>query len=484
MDKNELRRQISYWLDGALHLEEVRALEEKLKASPNARHEYLQMASAHAELSQIAMNDELLDAIRDSDSTPVPAPHLDSTSRASRFPFSATPLIMFAIVACLLLGAGLWRLFNTSNPSQTDGHITSKQADPVTKIPMLTAVEPVGENCRWYVERAQRSEAQAYQPHDVIRVFSGRLALRYTNGTRIVLQSPAAYELLSVGRARMILGRLTATVDDKGKGFTIITPQADVIDLGTEFGVEVNRDGATDVVVFKGEVDLDCRDHKTRRDQRLRMGEAVRLDAIGTTSRLVWVNGGSYSSTSSVPSNGQPLIVEVRDNIERDSPMFNFYEIVTGGVKEDALAYVDRIAHEYNGITKAGIPGYLLNADYVKMFNNDKYNKTTRIEVTLSMPAKLYVLLDNRLTPPQWLTDEFQDTGDDIGLDNGPFQTNGKWHNKGPSGIGPGESIDDEMSIWVREVPVPGVVQLGPVGTTIEIAANMYGIMATPLHAQ
>ena len=174
------------------------------------------------------------------------------------------------------------------------------------------------------------------------------------------------------------------------------------------------------------------------------MGEAVRLDAVGTTSRLNWVNGDAYSNQPLKQPIRPPLISEVRDNIERGSSMLNFYEIVPEGMAEDALAYVDRVAHQYNGVTQAGLPSYLISADYVKMFNSDKYNKTTRLQVTISSLAKLYILLDNRETPPEWLTSEFRDTGDDVGLDTGPFQSTQSagsetvgtgWHNKGPSGV-------------------------------------------------
>jgi len=148
------------------------------------------------------------------------------------------------------------------------------------------------------------------------------------------------------------------------------------------------------------------------------------------------------------PTGREPLISDVRDNIERDPTMLSFYEIIPGGMAEDALAYVDRVAHQYNGVTAEGLPS-CLGADYVKTFNRDKYNRKlklinsskdserSRLEVTLSAPAKLYVLFDNRWPPPRWLTREFRDTGDDIGLDRGPFQSVGKHlHNKGLSAVG------------------------------------------------
>jgi len=52
------------------------------------------------------------------------------------------------------------------------------------------------------------------------------------------------------------------------------------------------------VVVFKGKVDVDYHDGDAQ-VQRLEMGERLRLDAVGTTSRLNWGNGDAYSDMTS-----------------------------------------------------------------------------------------------------------------------------------------------------------------------------------------
>src|SRR5690606_14654990 len=82
-------------------------------------------------------------------------------------------------------------------------------------------------------------------------------------------------------------GQLTATVEESGRGFTIETLHADIIDLGTRFGVEVDEAGEADVVVFDGRVDIDYRQpqdggsgptqRKSRRVHALVHGEAIRI---------------------------------------------------------------------------------------------------------------------------------------------------------------------------------------------------------------
>ena len=149
-------------------------------------------------------------------------------------------------------------------------------------------------------------------------------------------------------------------------------------------------------------------------------------------------------------------------------------------MREDAKAFVDRESHEWNGVTTAGMPRYLLGGDYVKTFNNDKVNNDIEIRVTLGRPAKLYILFDDRIPAPPWLRENFRNTGDHIGVDEGPFYSKGVWCAEHQPGVGPGVSIDNTSSIWVREVNSPGTVILGATEAPIS-GINMYGIVAVPL---
>ena len=62
----------------------------------------------------------------------------------------------------------------------------------------------------------------------------------------------------------------------------------------------------------------------------------------------------------SVPAdNYRPVITKVRDNL-RTSDTKRYYEIVPRGMRENALAYVDRREHEWNGLDARGMPAYLI----------------------------------------------------------------------------------------------------------------------------
>jgi hypothetical protein len=62
-------------------------------------------------------------------------------------------------------------------------------------------------------------------------------------------------------------GRITANVPRRAFSFAILSPQVDMVDLGTSFGVEVGNQGRTELHVFEGEV-LCSEPSKQRAGQR------------------------------------------------------------------------------------------------------------------------------------------------------------------------------------------------------------------------
>lgn len=302
----------------------------------------------------------------------------------------------------------------------------------------------------------------------------------------IHIQGPAHLELFGTSRAVLHEGRIKVRITDpRGHGFVVETPQGKVTDLGTEFGVDVAKGENTGVVVFEGSVDLavPSEGEQGMQVQRLMQGEGLNASA-GRMDRIMTIVTGKVS-TFSQPGGArplgsqQPIIVDVFDNI-RSPELRKFYEIVPGGLKEDALAYVDRPEHDWSGVDKSGMPPYLLGADYVKPFNSDKMRSDVKISVTLACPSRLFVFADDRVTPPKWLRDGFRDTGDDIGHDVGNYVLDGEAFFRLNRGKGPGKSIDSRCSIWEQIVRKPGTIELGPNSGSSDLTA-MYGIAAIRL---
>jgi hypothetical protein len=323
---------------------------------------------------------------------------------------------------------------------------------------------------------------------------SGTTRVKLPNVGHVVISGPADFRLLSPMRARLNYGRIKMRVTEKtGHGFVVETPDGDITDLGTEFGIDVGEGRSSMLAVFEGMVDLEVAEQMLAqpRVERLLGGDGVLFNRGGTINRLGSIRTGelaTFACTEGLADfDDDSLIARVYDNLPATSTR-RFYEIVPEGMKEDAIAFVDRLQHNWNGLSRGGgLPLYLRKADYIKTFCEDKFRTDDEFELTvvLNRPAKLYVLFDKRLRPPDWLTESFTKTEDCVGLDMG------KWYSldevrKGESGkigTGAGHSIDVEFTVWERLVDKPGPVKLGPNGKNhiTKLRATMYGVVAQDL---
>ena len=89
-----------------------------------------------------------------------------------------------------------------------------------------------------------------------LHLLAGIGEITFTSGARVILQAPAILKIQSSESVKLESGRLVGRVPKGVTGFSVQTPSTTVVDLGTEFGVELDEKGTTDVIVFDGEVDV------------------------------------------------------------------------------------------------------------------------------------------------------------------------------------------------------------------------------------
>lgn len=515
-DEHRLATLIASHCDADLSENECAELATALLSSEDARGRFIEELSVHGWLEmEMPAQQGVFDHIRSTDQASTLLYDSEQASVLPRHLLGGNTLAL-AAAACLLLSATvasllLWR--GGADPLASDPRViaasqTSTTDSLNTATDAIAQACPVEGSCDWRFDRQnlddgeQDSFERTVRAGDTLRVTQGRLRLVFAHGTEVDLQAPALYEVGSAMRTRLFRGRATVNVAEGAEGFTIDTPGASVIDLGTKFGVEVDDEGQTDVVVFQGMVDVSmARDLGEGQGagldtKRLFGGGAMHINRRGTASRIYCLPSDRFSNGGELAASltREPLITAVSDNLKRRET-WNFYEIVSGGMREDCKAFVDREHHEWNGIDEAGMPSYLLDGDYVRTFNDDKVAGQIVIDIELRAPTQLYVLWDNRVEPPSWLVRDFEPTGDSIGVDEGDhiFPTDTPVFRKraennreqsvvqrGPAGEGPGQSIDAHHSVWRRVVERPGTVTLGSLETKL-LAINMYGIVATPL---
>lgn len=92
-------------------------------------------------------------------------------------------------------------------------------------------------------------------PAGELHLASGLAHLELFSGVQVVLEGESRFRIDSPMQLTMLKGTARAHVPEPAQGFRIKTASGDVVDLGTEFSVNVDEDGA-DVHVIDGEVEL------------------------------------------------------------------------------------------------------------------------------------------------------------------------------------------------------------------------------------
>lgn len=85
----------------------------------------------------------------------------------------------------------------------------------------------------------------------------GIAQLAFRNGAQIVLEGKCGFEIIDEMTVTLTHGKMWAYCPESAYGFKVLTPGGrEIIDLGTEFGVEVAASGATDVHVYDGLINV------------------------------------------------------------------------------------------------------------------------------------------------------------------------------------------------------------------------------------
>lgn len=145
---------------------------------------------------------------------------------------------------------------------------------------------------RWNSRADARAAGTALEP-GWLRLKSGLVQVTFYSGVRLMIEGPAQVQLVSPRETFCQAGRVVAVVPPQARGFRVGTPQLEVADLGTEFGLNVGR-GSAEVHVFKGEVEY--------------QGKSVAKQSL-KEGRAAVVVGGRGRATGSRGSNGIRLAV-------------------------------------------------------------------------------------------------------------------------------------------------------------------------------
>ena len=189
-----------------------------------------------------------------------------------------------------------------------------------THVATLTAQH----NAQWSERASARGSSlrtgSELNPGDRLTLTQGFATITTNDGAVAILQAPCEIELTQNNNAlHLHAGKLVGLChSDSSKGFTVKTRHGDIVDLGTEFGVDLRHNALT-TTVFTGEVTLTPPGGQT---QSLTANQTAQLKVNGSNRKLVvhdkLANGfgklhAMLPNTTQLPGTGQAIAVGQAD---------------------------------------------------------------------------------------------------------------------------------------------------------------------------
>jgi hypothetical protein len=271
--------------EGTISEQELHELELLLETDLNVKEFYIDFININAEISWMvsakrhtAMDlgpgislDSLL-------GPPNPPPNLGFLGNYAEFFNQHLPLSFMFIF--MIFGVALLAISYLSTIPKS-GNL-SEQAIFVAQI---TATK----DCQWSPTITPPTEMMPLQASQQLQLEKGIVQITYTNGAVVLLEGPVSFTVGSPNSGFLSQGKLTARADtEKSRQFTIATPDARFVDMGTEFGVMIDNKGRAAVAVFAGKVNAEAKlaDGRWTAPISLHKGEAVVCEGTKFTPQV------------------------------------------------------------------------------------------------------------------------------------------------------------------------------------------------------
>jgi hypothetical protein len=133
---------------------------------------------------------------------------------------------------------------------------------------------------RWEPGATEFTHGDSLEEGQTIEIASGGLEILLTNGAKVTAAGPVSFELSSLLEMDLDKGKIVAAVPRTARGYTIITPTSELVDVGTQFGVAVADSGDTELHVFDGDVMARSRVNEASAELvHAKENEAIRFDS-------------------------------------------------------------------------------------------------------------------------------------------------------------------------------------------------------------
>jgi hypothetical protein len=297
----ELDRLLGGLCDGTLTADGYRRLDGFVQSDDDARRFYNNYMFMHAALySQHATVEHVAQTSGQS---------LDSVSLLGEpshptFRGGARPrwYSLLAIAAALVGVAAVssWGTYMAIRVAQSAPSLANAEVDDSLPVAKITATR----NCRWQLPTQGVGFGSELHAGQRLELATGLVEITFKDGATVVLEGPATLDVRDHGRAQLHEGRLAAIVPEDARGFEVGTSRLNVADIGTEFGLMIESEGATELHVFNGLVKAQLLDERGQqvRTVELTTAQAARIQPLTAMIAPIPARGEEFVRALAVTS--------------------------------------------------------------------------------------------------------------------------------------------------------------------------------------
>ena len=298
-DRSDIKVLILGMLDHTLTPDKKLKLQEMLNNDPEARKYYAEYVMLCASLKQYGATTALtpicdddgnidcniLKDLADSEEC-APAALIEKPVQIDEIPPKQQPVkankpfkalfAYFSVAALFFLVISINNLFKAKPVAMIQDSINAKWSD----IDLTTG-------------------CSIFDSDGYLKLDSGIVKLKYNNAT-VILEGPCEFASQNSKQIEMLSGSIHVLMDKGQKGFIIDTPVSQVVDLSTEFGVQIHNGKSTEVHVLQGKASVSVRSNPEK-SQTLSAGSAGLVNSSG--SDMIDIKFDQYKFVRDIDSN-------------------------------------------------------------------------------------------------------------------------------------------------------------------------------------
>lgn len=301
MTDQEFQRLVTGYLEGAIDEGNLHALNRELSGSSERVRQFNDirlLAGLIHEHGRSVLEPEASSTEAESEYRTLPAASGQSgepSPRLARWKWLEHASLAALLLICAGLGVLLWQ--------RHDGE--QELGNSVARL------HAVSDDAVFSDEHVLPRQVDRLLEKGWVHLEHGTVRIRFHSGASVELNGPATFGLDSSMRAWLEFGRASVHAPESARDFVVATDSMEVVDLGTRFEIDVDRESReSNVAVTEGLVDLHLGSRGApRRIQPLQAGWQAQVDGSGDIVRL---EAQSDDKPADDPGSRTPLLAHWR----------------------------------------------------------------------------------------------------------------------------------------------------------------------------